>query len=202
MRQIISRLLKQFLRWLRRTFWIYINHLQLKIWGAAVGNGFSTNGLLFIRNYGTLVIGDNVKINSGFRYNPIGGADRTSIVVKKGATLTIGDDCQISNTAFFCAENISIGNKVFIGGDTRFYDTNFHAITLKDRLILGGNINSRPIRIKDGAFIGASVIVLKGSTIGIQSIIGAGSVVAGKEVGDNQIWAGNPARYLKNCSGS
>ena len=51
--------------------------------------------------------------------------------------------------------------------------------------------------IKDNAFIGAHSIILKGVTIGENSIIGAGSVVT-KSVPDNQIWAGNPARFIRN----
>lgn len=51
--------------------------------------------------------------------------------------------------------------------------------------------------IKDNAFIGAHSIILKGVTIGEKSIIGAGSVVA-RDVPDGEIWAGNPAKFIKN----
>jgi len=53
-----------------------------------------------------------------------------------------------------------------------------------------------PIRIGMGAWIGASAIILKGVVVGKGSIVGAGSVVT-KSVGDNEIWAGNPARLIK-----
>ena len=53
-----------------------------------------------------------------------------------------------------------------------------------------------PVVIKDNAFIGAKVIVLKGVTIGENSIIGAGSVVT-RSVPDNEIWAGNPAKFIR-----
>ena len=46
------------------------------------------------------------------------------------------------------------------------------------------------------AFIGAHSIVLKGVTIGKHSVIGAGSVVT-KNIPDNEVWAGNPARFIR-----
>lgn len=57
-------------------------------------------------------------------------------------------------------------------------------------------IKSKPILIKEGAFIGAHSIVLKGVTIGKYSVIGAGSVIT-KDIPDNEVWAGNPARFIK-----
>ena len=50
--------------------------------------------------------------------------------------------------------------------------------------------------IKDHAFIGAHAIILKGVTIGEGSVIGAGSVVT-KSVPDGEIWAGNPAVFIR-----
>jgi len=52
-----------------------------------------------------------------------------------------------------------------------------------------------PVRISDGAWIGAVAIVLKGVEIGEGTIVGAGSVVT-KSVGANLVVAGNPARLI------
>lgn len=52
------------------------------------------------------------------------------------------------------------------------------------------------IRIKDNAFIGANTVICNSVTIGSNSIVGAGSVVT-KDIPDNEIWAGNPARFIK-----
>ena len=55
---------------------------------------------------------------------------------------------------------------------------------------------AKPVIIKDGAFIGTDCIILKGVTIGEKSVIGAGSVVT-KSVPDGEIWAGNPAKFIR-----
>ncbi len=51
--------------------------------------------------------------------------------------------------------------------------------------------------IGDNCFLGNSVIVLPNTTIGSNIVIGAGSVVT-KNIPDNTVWAGNPARHI--CS--
>ena len=84
------------------------------------------------------------------------------------------------------------------GGGTCVYDTDFHSL---DPQIRAGSDDIRhraekPVLIKSNAFIGGHSIILKGVTIGENSIIGAGSVVT-KSVPDNQIWAGNLARFIK-----
>ncbi len=55
----------------------------------------------------------------------------------------------------------------------------------------------KPITIKDGAFIGARCILLPGTIIGENSIIGAGSVVHGT-IPDNVVAAGNPAKVISS----
>ena len=52
------------------------------------------------------------------------------------------------------------------------------------------------VRIEDDVFIGLNVIICNSVTIGKGSIIGAGSVVT-KDIPPYQVWAGNPARFIK-----
>lgn len=103
----------------------------------------------------------------------------------------------ISNTAIVCHNKIIIGKNVFIGGDCKIYDTDFHSINFNKRISeVDDDINTAPIHIKNGSFIGAGTIILKGVTIGERSIIGAGSVVT-KDIPDNEIWAGNRVKFIK-----
>ena len=61
---------------------------------------------------------------------------------------------------------------------------------------LGHGGKTKPIIIKEGAFIGGCSIVLKGANVGIHSVIGAGSVVTGI-IPDGEIWGGSPARFIR-----
>ena len=53
--------------------------------------------------------------------------------------------------------------------------------------------------IENNVFIGANSMILKGVKIGDRSIIGAGSVVT-KNVPSDQIWAGNPAKFIREIT--
>lgn len=105
---------------------------------------------------------------------------------------------QVFQTALsFAKKHIKIGSNVRLGGNTCIYDTDFHSLNLEKRISANDDdIRSIDVEIKDGAFIGAHSIILKGVTIGENSIIGAGSVVA-KNIPDNEVWAGNPVRFIK-----
>ena len=54
----------------------------------------------------------------------------------------------------------------------------------------------KPVIIGDGSWIGINTTILQGSTIGRNSVVGAGSVVKGK-FPDYSVIAGNPARIIK-----
>ena len=50
--------------------------------------------------------------------------------------------------------------------------------------------------IEDDVFIGVNVVICNSVTIGKGAIVGAGSIVT-KDISPYQVWAGNPARYIK-----
>lgn len=177
-----------------------INRIHLYLVGAKVGLKFGSCGTIFIRNYAGksgICIGDNVFVNSARFANPIGGDGKTIMVVGSSAKLIIGDGVKISNATFFAQEYISIGNQTFVGGGTRIYDSDFHSIYPEYRINGNTHILSAPVTIGQRVFIGSNVQILKGVTIGDESVIGAGSIVT-KDVPAGQIWAGNPARFIKN----
>ena len=149
-----------------------------------------------IKNEGVIDIGKNFIGNSGKRYNPIGGDINLSLIVHKNATLSIGNDVGISNSTIVCANRIDIHDNVFIGGSCKIWDTDFHSLDPIARKE-GREIRTSPIKISKNVFIGGSSIILKGVAIGENSVIAAGSVLS-KDVPSNQVWGGNPAKYIKN----
>lgn len=172
-------------------FILYLN-------GCEYGSQLKVSGFLqvYVTRRGSLTIGNNCTINSGRKHNVIGRQQRNIFWVE--GELEIGNNVGISCSAIICNHKIIIGDNVIIGGNTVVYDTDFHSLDLDIRKC-GADKNfaaKAPVLIKDDVFIGAHTTILKGVTIGKGSVIGAGSVVA-RNVPDGEIWAGNPAVFLR-----
>lgn len=191
------RQLYQFMRGFLGLPYKIINVLVLKLYLVEYGVDLKVNGLVKIFSRGKIKIGNQVTINSSFKSNPIGGSTQSTFLVKKSAVITIGDHVGISNSTFVAFSSITVEADVLIGAGCKIYDTDFHSLDYEDRLFQGDlKMKVSPVLIKKGAFIGAHSILLKGVTIGEKSIIGAGSVVTGN-IPDGEIWAGNPARFIR-----
>ncbi len=173
------------------------NWMILKYRHVAYGKNLNVQGRLHIisNTPDGITIGEGVNINSCRNANPIGGDTKTIIFAKGDAKIRIGNGCGMSNVSIFACQEICIGNNVMLGGAVKIYDTDFHWLNYEKRITEEGG-NTKPVIIKDGVFIGAHSIILKGVTIGERSIIGAGSVVT-KNIPSGEIWAGNPARFIK-----
>lgn len=192
---------------LRRVFCTLIKFIDYLITSIFLyGNGvlfknIKVSGIpyIIVARGGKFIIGSNFTMNNGIKGNPIGSYRRCTFFVDKNAELIIGDNVGISQTALICHKSIKIGNNVKIGGGVSIYDTDFHSLDPEIRKSKEDIKNriEKAVIVKDNAFIGAHSIILKGVTIGKNSIIGAGSVVT-KSVPDNQIWAGNPAKFIRN----
>ena len=181
--------------WLVSSFKFYLNNV--KYHRDFVGYGIP---ILDINMQGRFSIGKGFWFNSG-KYHAMGGRQQQCyFVVAKGGEMTIGDNVGVTSVAFICHNKISIGNNVKIGINTVIYDTDFHSLDARMRNSNPERIDgvkTKPVIIHDGAFIGGHTTILKGVTIGKNSIVGAGSVVF-ESIPDEQIWAGNPARYIRD----
>lgn len=180
---------------IRKIYFKLINSIIFKRTNVNHKN-FEINGILCVKNKGRLVIDDFFNANSGKRYNPIGGDIILRLIVaKKDAELIIGKKVGISNSTIYCTKRVEIGDNVLIGGGCKIWDTDFHQINSKLRKS-SNCIKSSSIKIGKNCFIGGQVIILKGVTIGDNCVIGAGSVIT-TDIPDNEIWAGNPAKFIK-----
>ena len=87
--------------------------------------------------------------------------------------------------------NVYIGNNVTITAGTKIL-THYLDPSLKGRIFRMGEVH-----IEDEVFIGINVVICNSVTIGKGAIVGAGSIVT-KDIPPYQVWAGNPARYIKD----
>ena len=148
---------------------------------------------------GKMSIGNGFQVSSGTMSNPMGRNIKACIRVGKDGVLTIGNNVGMSSMTLWCNDSITIGDNVKVGAMTIITDNDAHAM---DPVLRANpktdaiNAKHAPVVIKDNAFIGAMCFIGKGVTIGENSIVGAGSVVT-KNIPDNEIWAGNPAKFIK-----
>jgi len=143
-------------------------------------------------------IGENAVIINDAKTATLGKNNRCKFVVYKGAKLKIGDKIGMSNITIVASKSVTLGNNILIGGGVTIVDTDFHSMdythwhTENDFT----NMVCKPVFIGDNVFIGMNSIILKGVTIGDGAIIAAGSVVT-KNIDKNEIWGGNPAKFIK-----
>ncbi|WP_249030540.1 acyltransferase [Tannockella kyphosi] len=178
----------------------FYNVLNLKRKKVSYSDNLNINGKLSLHGNGKIYIGNNVTIHSDCRINPIGGLTKTFLRAEGSAILKIGNNVGISHSAITAFENITIEDNVLIGSGCKIYDTDFHSLDYNERINENDTgAKCRSVLIRNGVFIGAHCIILKGVTIGEKSIIGAGSVVT-RSVPPYQVWAGNPAKFIKKVS--
>ena len=147
---------------------------------------------------GSVIIGNNVYCKGLLRTGTIGGGKITI-----GDEVYIGDDTIISSEA--CIE---IGSQTMVSHGVHIFDTVGHPTDpdlrmLDWKIIIGKEIKERPpassskIIIGKNVWIGFNATIMRGVTIGDNSIVAAGSVVV-SNVEANTIVAGNPAHLVKN----
>lgn len=127
----------------------------------------------------------------------IGDGTRVGAFVEIQKNARVGRHCKISSHSFIC-EGVTIEDDVFIGhGVTFINDIYPRATTLDGTPQTEKDWNVEPTLVKKGASIGSGATVLCSVVIGENALVGAGSVVT-KDVPDNAIVAGSPARLLRS----
>ena len=156
-----------------------------------------------IKNYGGLSLGKRVVFEkfsecSVFEKGTIKLDDKCVIrknsrIVSVGGELKIGKNCYFNiNTNIVCRHKVTIGSKCSFGPGVTVYDHD-HKFG-KNGLEPG--YNCKEISIGDNCWVGANVIILKGTHIGNNCVIGAGCVVSG-DIPDNTLVTQNRELILK-----
>ncbi|MGK0448747.1 MAG: lipopolysaccharide O-acetyltransferase [Polaribacter sp.] len=150
-----------------------------------------------MRGHKHIKLGDHFTTGVGCRI------DAFPAIGNEGICLTIGKDVSINDYVHIASvSSVTIGNQVLMGSKIYIsdHDHGFYGqdgkhdspMTLPNKR----KISYNPVVIKDNVWIGQSVSVLKGVTIGFGSIIGANSVVT-KDIPPHCIAVGSPAQVIR-----
>lgn len=93
-------------------------------------------------------------------------------------------------------ENITIEEGVIISTGCKIISHYIDPVKMTPEDRLANRYPVGDVLIKKNAFIGMGSMIIKPVTIGEDAIIGAGSVV-NQDIPDHEIWAGNPARFIR-----
>lgn len=141
-------------------------------------------GRVMVVNYGIITLGDRVRLN--------GTTVRLELVAWDQGTIDIGPRTGINyGTSISAHKLVRIGSDCRIGTYVIMMDNDYHQMEDRDK-----PGDSEPIIIEDNVWIGSRAIVLKGVTIGRDSVVGAGSVVT-RDVPPRCFVAGVPARLVR-----
>ena len=172
--------------------------IEARLKGVSVGRGVTFLGrpLISVAKGSRFQLGDNVKINSSLRANPLGCVQPSVLrTLCPDAELVLEANAGISGCVLCAAKSIRIGEGTIIGSGALLMDTDLHRPAGQWEWSCDYGTGARPIQVGRGVFIGARAIVLKGVTIGERAVVGAGAVVT-KPVPPRHFAVGNPARII------
>jgi len=145
-----------------------------------------------------VVFGDHVSVYAG-----------CSFAIQKEGRCIVGDFTLLNGAIVMAEELVEIGSNCLISWGVGIADSDFHPLEPAQRLIdaqaLAPFLKNRPprpklktapVKIGDNVWIGMNAVILKGVTIGENSVVAAGAVVT-KSIPANTIVAGNPAVTVK-----
>jgi acetyltransferase-like isoleucine patch superfamily enzyme len=132
-----------------------------------------------------------------------------SFAVGRNGACSIGDFTLLNGALIMAEERIEIGSHCLVSWNVGIADSDFHPLEPAQRLIDAQalapffkdrpprpQLKTAPVIVRDNVWIGMNAVILKGVTIGENSVVAAGSVVT-KNVPPNVVVAGNPAAIVK-----
>ncbi len=152
------------------------------------GRNFQTNGRLVIQGPGRVVFGDDVKAWCHAEKNVL-------ITFRPDSLITVGNGTRLNGAGIQAYTKVSIGPRCILGS-TVIFDSDFHPLDPKKRHDPHAPVACAPIQVKGNVWLAGQSAVLKGVTIGENSVVAYRAVVVAN-VPPNVVVAGNPARIVK-----
>lgn len=149
-------------------------------------------------------VAPDVRLGKDVRLSPfvnlygceVGANTKIGAFVEIQKNAKVGRNCKISSHSFVC-EGVTIEDNVFVGHGVVFINDLFpRATTTEGELQTEKDWRVEPTLVKKGASIGSGATILANVVIGENAMVGAGSVVT-RDVPDNAVVAGNPAKVLR-----
>ena len=181
---------------LQEHLWNYLVYFYCFLRGVETGKGNTFLGFPRISRSpnSRIIIGDNCTFNSSKISARMGLYKRCAfITLDPGSEIRIGDNSGAAGATIFACKEIVVGNNVLIGAYTTIVDSDFHNPDPEKREL--ENDTARPVHIQDNVFLGMNCVVLKGVTIGENSLIAANSVVI-SNIPPNSFAMGNPCKVV------
>ena len=162
---------------------------------ASIWGGFQV--MMYDPTHSRIEIGRNLHMVSDARRSGIALFSQCKFTTMGQGNITLGDNVGLNGVAITSTKRIEIGEGTIIAPNCIIVDSDFHAPWPPNkRFSLDISASSREVVIGKNVWLGLNVTVLKGSTIGDNSIVGAGSVVTGA-IPSNVVAAGVPAKIIK-----
>jgi acetyltransferase-like isoleucine patch superfamily enzyme len=185
--------LVRFMRANRLLTWGYARLIARWAWLKLRWRGrLQTDGLCFIGPGVTFEIGKGARVQLG-RWCWIGHGSKIrahegEVVI--GAKTVMGQECTIS--AF---QHVSVGRECIVADRVMLIDFD-HGVVEVERPIRLQGIYKRDVHVGNNCWIGYGACILRGASVGDNSVVGTSSVVT-KDMPANSVSAGQPARILR-----
>jgi acetyltransferase-like isoleucine patch superfamily enzyme len=152
--------------------------------GVELGAGVAIGRGVWLRDAESFSIGRGTVIGDGARLQS-----------RYDGRCAIGERVWIGPQSFIDGRDLVIGDEVGVGPGVCIIGSQ-HTGLPDDAPVIATDLDIRPIRIEDGADIGANATILPGVTIGRGAIVGAGAVVS-RDIPAGAVAAGVPARTIR-----